>query len=159
MSEMRYVIDKVIPDAALLLPDSMNTKAARAMLVAIGLQESRFEHRRQIGGPARGFWQFEQGGGVRGVLNHPASKSHIRRILDDMGYDERSETSYHALEHNDVLACVYARLLLWTDPRPLPGIGDPDNGWEYYFRNWRPGKPHRQTWDAFYEQAWNAIAA
>ena len=28
------------------------------MLLAIGLQESRFVHRRQIGGPACGFWQF-----------------------------------------------------------------------------------------------------
>ena len=48
-----------LPAACSLLPARMDTRAARALLVAIGLQESRFEHRRQIGGPARGFFQFE----------------------------------------------------------------------------------------------------
>ena len=70
-----------------LLPAKMDSPQARAMLKAIALQESRFEHRKQIGGPARGFWQFEQGGGVRGVLNHPYSREHIRRILTGKGLD------------------------------------------------------------------------
>lgn len=47
---------------------SMDSTEARVMLLAIGLQESRFINRFQIvqgkpgaKGPARGFWQFEQG--------------------------------------------------------------------------------------------------
>ena len=44
------------------------------MLVTIAGQESAWTHRRQINGPARGFWQFERGGGVAGVIAHPASR-------------------------------------------------------------------------------------
>lgn len=140
--------------ALAILPDKMDSPEARAQVIAICLQESRLEHRRQIGGPARGFAQFELGGGVRGVLNHPATKTLIRNVLDELAYDHVADTSYHAIEHNDVLACCYARLLLWTLPQPLPGRGEADEAWEQYLEAWRPGKPHRQTWNGFYEQAW-----
>lgn len=124
------------------------------MLTAIGLQESRFLHRRQIRGPARGFWQFEHGGGVRGVLKHPASAPHIRRVLAALCYGDDSEACYNALADNDVLACAFARLLLWTGSGALPRQGDAEGGWQYYLALWRPGKPHRETWDAFYAEAW-----
>ncbi len=52
-----------------------------------------------------------------------------------------------------MLACAFARLLLFTDPRPLPALGNPQAAWDYYVRNWRPGKPHRDTWDALYAKA------
>ena len=58
-----------------------------------------------------------------------------------------------ALASDDVLACAFARLLLFTDPRPLPALGNPQAAWDYYVRNWRPGKPHRDTWDALYAKA------
>jgi hypothetical protein len=66
--------------------------------------------------------------------------------------------AYDALERDDMLACAFARLLLYTDSRPLPAIGDADGAWDYYIANWRPGKPHRQTWDALYAQALEAFA-
>lgn len=141
----------------LLLPPPMCTRPAKAMIHAIATQESRLAHRRQLGGPARGFWMFEHGGGVRGVLTHPASRSHIRSVLDALCYDYAPETSYHAIEHNDVLACAYARLLLWTLPEALPGEGEADEGWNQYMAAWRAGKPHRETWNAFFDQGW-AIA-
>lgn len=137
-----------------LLPAKMDSPQACAMLKAIALQESRFLHRKQIGGPARGFWQFEQGGGVRGVLNHPASREHIRRILTARGYDHQPTTSYRAIETDDVLACAYARLLLYTLPGALPEKGEHDEAWKAYLEAWRPGRPHRSTWDAFYDEAW-----
>ena len=62
-----------------------------------------------------------------------------------------------ALATADPLAAAFARLLLWTDPRPIPS-GSPQAAWDYYIRNWRPGKPHRHTWDAFYRQAEQAVA-
>ncbi len=40
---------------------------------------------------------------------------------------------------------VFARLLLWTDAKPLPAIGDEQGAWDYYLRNWRPGKPTRTS--------------
>lgn len=141
--------------AALLLPPKLDTQAAWAQLYAIGRQESRLDARRQIGGPARGFWQFEKGG-IQGVLNHPASQPLIFSVLDALDYDRLVDTSYTAIEHNDVLAFAYARCLLWTLAGPLPGPGDPDTGWAQYTAAWRPGTPRRQTWNAFYAEAWQA---
>lgn len=138
---------------AALLPEKIDVPEAKAMLFAISMQESRLDERRQIGGPARGFWQFEFGG-VKGVLNHRASQPLIRSVLDRLDYDYAPDTSYAAIEHNDVLAFTYARCLLWTLPNPLPGKNDPDEGWEQYIDAWRPGKPRRQTWDSFFKAAW-----
>jgi hypothetical protein len=148
-----------ITPAMQLLPERMDTPAARAMMIAMALQESRIRHRKQIGGPAVGYWQFEQGGGVRGVLNHPLSKPHIQTVLRALDYAPESDSAacYAALPHNDILAAAFARLLLWTLPSALPGKGDAQGGWDTYISAWRPGKPHRATWDAFYLQAWNLV--
>ena len=147
-----------ILDAALAeLPARMDSPQARVLLIAIALQESRLTHRDQIvkgkkpgvKGPALGLWQFELGGGVKGVLSHPASMHHA--LIDATGRSNRDV--WLALETDDVLAARLARLLLWTDPRPLPVRGDAAAGWNYYIRNWRPGKPHPQTWGAFWREA------
>ena len=37
--------------------------------------------------------------------------------------------------------------------RDLPGLLNPAGAWNLYIRTWRPGKPHRHTWDAFHQQA------
>lgn len=142
-----------INPALALLPSKMDTPAARIMLLAIGLQESRFEHRRQIGGPARGFWQFEQGGGVRGVLTHAASRDFANALCAARGVEPVTAAVYPALETDDVLAAAFARLLLWTDAARLPAAGDSQGAWNLYARTWRPGKPHPQTWPALYAQA------
>lgn len=159
MSAIEYVQATVIPSAAALLPAKMDSAPARAMLLAIGLQESRFLHRRQIGGPARGFWQFERGGGVSGVLRHPASRPLLGLALPELFY-ESAETGYlhEAIAHHDVLACVFARLLLWTLPGKLPERGEHDGSWEQYLDAWRPGKPHPSSWQDFYDQAWGLVA-
>lgn len=150
----RQLVDLAILPALSLLPPKMSSRQAVAMMIAIALQESRIEHRRQIGGPARGFWQFEAGGGVTGVLRHASTGATIRGVLDLLRYDDSVQTSYQAIEHNDILAAVYARLLLWTLPQRLPEVGEPALGWDEYEDAWRPGAPHRQTWDNFYAQAW-----
>lgn len=142
-------------DAALaMLPENMDSAQARIQILAIGLQESRFLYRRQMNeGPAMGFLQFERNGGVKGVLNHKASKSLARAICKARGVAATPMAAWKALESDDVLAMAFGRLLLWTDPEPLPAIGDADDAWNYYLRNWRPGRPHRKTWNAFYAQA------
>lgn len=144
--------EAILPALA-LLPARMNSPNAIALLLAIGLQESRLTHRRQIGGPARGLWQFERGGGVRGVLEHPSSKKLAAAVCEARGVEPIASRVYEALEDDDVLAAAFARLLLWTDPKPLPAIGDTQSGWDLYIRTWRPGKPHRHTWDALYATA------
>lgn len=150
---LKEIIGGAVGPALALLPAKMDTPAARVMLLAIGLQESRFLHRRQIGGPARGFWQFERGGGVRGVLTHPASRDHAYHVCAARGVDPVAAAVYPALEADDVLAAAFARLLLWTDAWRLPAVGDAQGGWELYIRTWRPGKPHPGTWQALYAQA------
>lgn len=149
-----------IKPAMALLPGSMNTPQARVLLHAIGLQESRFRHRRQLGnGPARGFWQFEQGtrasrGGVWGVYLHPASANLLRQLCVARGVQHSPADIWRAIEHDDVLAAGLARLLLWTDAQRLPALGDAHAAWDLYARRcWRPGKPHPQTWPGFYAQA------
>ena len=150
---LREIRNGPMAEALLLLPAKMTSPQAEVMLLAIGLQESRFRHRRQIGGPARGWWQFERGGGVAGVLQHRSSREHAVRVCDACHVAPVAEQVYQRLEHDDVLAAAFARLLLWTDPLPLPAQGEVTAAWDLYLRTWRPGKPHRQTWDALYAQA------
>ena len=127
------------------------------MMIAIAMQESRWDERRQIGGPARGFFQFEFNG-VKGVLNHKASQPAIFSVLDRLDYDHTPNTSFTAIEHNDVLAFAFARCLLWTLPGLLPARGEFDEGYDQYFEAWRPGKPHPQTWKKFFNDAWNIVS-
>lgn len=159
MTDLIRINRDILAPGLRLLPAKMDTTAARVLLLAIGLQESRLIHRRQIGGPARGLWQFERGGGVQGVLSHPASRELAREVCRACGVEPTSAAVYPALERDDRLAAAFARLLLWTDSRPLPApAAGAQAAWDYYTRNWRPGKPHRQTWDAFHAQAVRALA-
>ena len=146
-----------IAAALSLLPDRLTSPEAEVQLLAIGLQESRFEHRHQIGGPAHGFWQFERGGAVAGVLTHAASRDLAKGLCAARGVAPTSAAVFDALEHDDILAAGFARLLLWTDPRPLPRIGEVQAAWDYYIRNWRPGKPHPKTWAPLYAQAMEEV--
>ena len=156
-----HILTHTIPAAYSLLPTAMQSTEATALLLAIGLQESRFLHRRQTkGGPARGFWQFEAGGGVRGVRRHAATAQTIVDVLTTLRYPINQPTTYyHAiLEHHDVLACCFARLLLWTLPATLPGRDEAELGWTQYLDAWRPGAPHPETWPSLYMEAWDRVS-
>lgn len=160
--ELNTVIKQMINPAYTLLPPNMASREATVLLLAIGLQESRFLHRRQIRGPARGFWQFEQGtrasrGGVYGVYLHSASRHHLEALCKSRGVVFNPKDIYNALEHDDVLAAGVARLMLWTDPRALPAVGQSAQAWDTYLRIWRPGKPHPNTWPGLYRQAVSAV--
>lgn len=154
---LKDVLATAVMPALAILPDSMNSAKARVMLLAIGLQESRFEHTHQIGGPAHSWWQFEKGGGVKGVLTHKASRGHAAVLCAARGIVPQPTSVFDAMEHDQVLAAGMARLLLWTDPRALPKIGDADGAWALYLRTWRPGKPHPKTWGKLYDQAAFAV--
>lgn len=157
------ILDKVYREAILpayeILPERMASPEATVLLLAIGLQESGLVHQRQIGGPATGLWQFERGGGVRGVLTHPSVYMHARLVCEARGIptlplNPLVDAVHEALAgEDDVLDAAFARLLLWTDPRPLPALGDEIGAWDYYVRNWRPGKPHISRWPSCYNRA------
>lgn len=164
---LKHIQEQAIQPALALLPARMKSPKAEVMLLAIGLQESRFQHRRQLvgnpprpTGPAKSFWQAEQGGGmVHGLLRYHDAR--VRDIATGLcvvrGVSPDTLSVWNAIEHDDVLAAGLARLLLWTDPQRLPAIGDAQGAWDLYLRTWRPGKPHRRTWDAFYAQAMKEV--
>ena len=111
--------------------------------------------RRQNGGPARGFWQFEVGG-IRGVRHSLPVLTAIGEALIDLRYpvDILDAEILQAIEHNDVLAACFARCLIYTFPGSLPPRTDPDRAWTIYTETWRPGTPRRESWNALYAEAW-----
>ena len=147
----------IVPTFQHLLPGKFDSKPARVQLLAIALQESGLRTRRQDGGPARSLWQFEQGGGIRGVLEHPSSRQYARAVCALQAVAPVSSDVYAAFLSDDQLACAFARLLLWTDAAPLPQLGDADGAWACYLRNWRPGKPRPGAWVGNYAAALAAV--
>lgn len=111
------------------------------LMRSIAIHESGLTKRAQIGGPARGWWQFERSG-VAGVLSHHGSRDQARHLCDLLGYVPDVHIVHTAVEHNDILAAGFARLALWVDPMPIPD--DADAAYLYYLRTWRPGihRPH-----------------
>lgn len=151
MTPNRLLASAIIPALAELADQGVaDTFEARRFLLAIALQESGLAHRRQVSaggaeeGPASSFWQFEKGGGCRGVLTHTAVAPMMRRVCDDYNIESNSQALWEAIRYNDVVAATAARLLIYTLPKSLPK--SPQQGWEQYLSAWRPGKPHPQTW-------------
>lgn len=149
------------------LPARMDTPEARVLCLAAMGVESNLADRDQlerdgrdaVTGPALGLGQFERGGGVHGVLNHAASRASALAACAARGIDPSPRDVWLALEHDDVLAAIFVRLLLWTDPKPLPPIGHMWEAYSYYLRNWRPGKPDAKRWPRHYTAAVEAVTA
>jgi len=144
------------------LPARLDTPEARQIMMAISKQESGWKHfdqlesrggRDLVPGPALGPWQFELGGGTKGVMEHRASRDFAREAVARARIPWNRREVWLALEYNLPLAATFARLLLWTDPRPLPAIGEVQASWDYYLRNWKPGKPHPDEWPGNYRDA------
>lgn len=142
------LLRSAIDPALSLLPPKMASDDARVMLLAITLQEAEGINRVQFGdGPAHGLWQMEEGGGVRGVMTHSMSRDFARAICAVRKVPFDRHEVWNALVRDDVLAAAFARLLLYTDARPLPKAEANDSTtWDYYERNWRPGKPRPADW-------------
>lgn len=150
---------EAIDQAFSMLPANMDTRQARILHAAIGYQESKYQSRKQIitvmrdgkrinvpEGPANGFWQFEEGGGVKGVMSFNFAKfpDIARNICHACGVPFVRDQVYAALATDDALAAAFARLLMYTDPQRLPD--NKIDGWNMYLRTWRPGKPKPDTW-------------
>lgn len=150
---IKYFDDYIVPACYEFLPEEMISTGASLMLLAIGQHESGFSKRFQFGGgPARSYWQFELTG-LRGVMRHQATRAIAKDVCRRLGYRFEDYPLFDALPHNDVLACAFARLLLWTLPDPLPAIGDQEESYRQYREAWRPGKPRPEDWPADYAKA------
>lgn len=156
---MSMLLDSItrsaIDPALSMLPSKMDSEDARVMLLATTLQEAEAVHRVQMGnGPAHGLWQFEEGGAVKGVMQHPASRDLARVLCAARKTTFDRHAVWQKLAQDDILAAGFARLLLWTDAHKLPDAdSSPEECWDYYFRNWRPGKPHPEKWPKNLAQA------
>lgn len=140
LDRRRAVLAHAITPAMCELPPMPSESAARQMLLTIAGVESGCLHRRQVPvAHAMGLWQFERLGGVAGVLQHRATAAHAAAACRRRQIPAAPDEAWRALERDDVLAAIFARLLLLSDPAPLP-----DNqvtGRAIYLRTWRPGKP------------------
>ena len=155
---MKTILTDIITPALLLLQPRMTSDRAIAMMLAIQAQEDPDQRRRQWPeGPARGLWQFERDGGVAGVLRHTLTRDHAMTVCHGLGNAGTVAGVYHQLEHDDILAACFARLLLWTIPQGLPGRDEPEEGWAQYIKAWRPGKPHKRTWAQNFKRAWEVV--
>lgn len=153
MTPIRLLQSAIIPALAELaklgIPDSAE---ARRFALAIALQESGLAHRRQVGssgledGPAVSFWQFEMGGGCRGVLTHPVAAPMMRQVCADYRVEPTAPGLWDAMRYNDTVAACAARLLFYVLPDALPTTSA--QGWAQYVAAWRPGKPKPGTWAA-----------
>lgn len=159
--------DYIFPAGFSLMPASYDTPNARAGILAICLQETKFAARVQVldagkpwwesrPGPANGFAQFEVGT-VALVMKHPAVRNTVLSALATLGYPTDAAVIHDAMRHNDFLTLVFARCLLRTVPGPLPDISNSKTGWEQYLWAWRPGKPHEETWEANWRRAWEVV--
>lgn len=127
-----------------LLPVTMRTAHGKVLLYATSRQENPKRLPKQVGGPAVGDYQFESGGGVRGVLEHPSTSALAASVCKARGIAASRLTVYEALQTDPVLAAAFARLFYYTDPGRMPAVGDEQGAWEVYLRTWRPGAFKRQ---------------
>lgn len=161
------LLETIIDPALRLVETKYRTDEARALLIAIALQESEISERRQTlnagrwwlypTSPGTGFWMFEAGGAVHGVLKHPVCSAFIGPVLKTLEYPSNRDIIHDALVHNDVLACLMARALLLSLPAPLPARGDHEEGWRQYIEAWQPGKPKPDKWPRNYAAAWRCM--
>lgn len=155
----KQCISNVIMPALALLPGRMTSQVALVQLLAITMQESgpAIERRRQLGnGPARGLWQFEISG-CQGVLEYHTTRTLAMAVCESRAVAPEPEAVLAAVEVDDILAAAFSRLYLWTDPHPMPALGDQQGAWDLYLRTWRPGRPRPEHWPENYSAALSAI--
>jgi hypothetical protein len=150
----RLFLLRCIEPGLTLLPGYMVSDAARVMLLSIAGQESNWEKRAQVNGPAKGYWQFEPAG-VEAVLKQTATIAYGLLETSNVPVTD----AFAAIQYNDPLACAFARLLLWFDSSPLPAIGSASEAFEYYVGCWKPGKPDKTRWGPAYSTACSTVAS
>jgi hypothetical protein len=98
------------------------SRAAEQLLLATAIQESRLFYRRQINGPALGFFQMEPRTHDDIWTNFLAYRkelaSKVEALMDD-GADKLGQ-----LERNDRYAAAMARVHYYRYPDPIPELGD-----------------------------------
>ena len=157
------LLEQVIEPALQMLPVRFDMpddrQSIRVQLIAEALQETSLATRQQVGGPAHGLWQFEDGeeSAVALVLRHPLVGSIAQAFCQKRSIPPTHDAVYEAVLTDDILACGLARLDLYCDPHPLPDLGDAQAAWDVYMRVERPGGPRPAAWQGNYAMALQAV--
>ena len=163
MTPQRLLQTAILPALAELARFGIrDTTEARRFLLAIAFQESGLAHRRQVvggteSGPAVSFWQFEKGGGCKGVLTHPSVRDKMADICNAFNVQADPASLWAAMQYQDIVAACAARLLVYTLPGSLPTTAAA--GWNQYLSAWRPGRPREEHWPANWNLAQAAVSA
>ena len=131
-----------------VIPEVPWQRNARVLGLAIAGQESGWEYRVQLdGGEGHSFWMFETIG-VDGVLSDPLVGPMARSLARAAGVAVTAQDIWEtiATPRGDALAVGLMRLLLYSDPLPIPPPYAPISCYDYYDHLWRPGKPHEADW-------------
>jgi hypothetical protein len=151
MNIQRFLNLAVIPACSDLAQFGvLNTLPAQRLMLAIALQESNLQYRRQVSalgvqnGPAASYYQFERNGACKGVLQHRVTGPIIKAILSNYDIAPDKDSMWEAMRYHDIVASAAARLLIHTLPQQLPATAA--DGWQQYLDGWRPGKPHPDKW-------------
>ena len=146
-----------LPIALGMMSPGYDTPAARAMVLAIALQETSCNARtQQPRGPARSFWQFEPIG-IEDLFLSNHTRDELEIACLRLCIPHNVDAVYQAITYNDVLAIVCARAKLARLPDPLPTRHNPQSGWHQYQELWRPGIPRGVHWPANFARAWEII--
>lgn len=97
--------------------------AAEELLLGTALMESNLIHRRQIGGPARGFFQMEPATHNDIWENFLKHRTKLADRVKEVLTSERDDRLVE-LEVNDKYACAMARIHYLRVSAPLPQTGD-----------------------------------
>lgn len=159
----KHALETIIVPTLAPLGAPFDTRDARLMLVAAGMQESRFEARDQgdpdVPGPARGLWQFEKIACRDFVERGHRRLQHAVRCRRAIGVLEPMRLWWLIGEPRfDPVACLLARDALFRHvAEPLPQPGDVDEAWRQYVAAWKPGQRDRERWTRSYAASLEAL--
>lgn len=151
----------LVPALAFIRGNLKNIPASveeHTMLLAIAGVESAWSQRtQQPVAYAHSFYQFERGG-VLGLMRDDETSKQVAVLcgMASVPFQSTAIWNYMAKPEADNFSAAMARLLLWTDPRPLPK--NEVDGYQCYLRLWRPGAPYKDRWLSVYGQAVAAIS-
>ena len=114
-TQLADINDRILTPALALLPAAMDSLSRRRLLLTIGEQETDFATTVQYGnGPAHSYWQDEEMGGIRGVLDHPHTHALAVELCTRFGVAPDHHSVWLAFASPDfsVMAAAWAALLL-----------------------------------------------
>ncbi len=153
---LEAILEQIIEPGLALLPPALNGDDASVLLLATGLQESRFCYRRELGGYGLGYWKLHADKVAR-VFAHAGCREPLERLCEAVGVECTPRAVHAALEYNDQLATAITRLLLHTATRRLPAQAHPEQAWLLYLQLWKPALPRHLSWTPLHRNACNAL--